>query len=222
MKKVSALFSVLCLAAGIANAQNLLLNGNFNSPNNPGPNPAPAPWSTWTWPDWNGAWANQQIDGSSFDGSPYMAVGNGNGSGYSVGLYQIVGGNAGLSYTLSVESGAQAWWRPEGEMRLIFLDAGNTVLVQNTLVTVDPNAWSGYDQGQGWGLFSLTATAPANTTEVKAEFVMNGGQVGAWGGGTVWFDNASLTVIPEPGTFGLLAAGAALALGYQRRNARRV
>ena len=102
-------------------------------------------------------------------------------------------------------------------MRLIFMDAGNNVLAQNTVVTVDPNSWSAYDQGQAWGLFTVTATAPANTTQAKVEFVMNGGQVGAWGGGTVWFDNASLTVVPEPGTLALAAAGAALLLAYNRR-----
>ena len=105
-------------------------------------------------------------------------------------------------------------------MSLIFLDAGDNVLVQNTQVTVDPNAWTAYDEGQGWGLFSLTATAPENTTQVKAEFVMNGGEVAAWGGGTVWFDNATLTSIPEPGIMALAAAGAALLWGCSRRKQR--
>ena len=105
-------------------------------------------------------------------------------------------------------------------MRLIFLDAGNNVLAQNTVVTVDPNSWSGYDQGQAWSLFSVTATAPDNTTQAKAEFVMNGGQVGAWGGGTVWFDNATLTEVPEPGTLVLTAIGAALLWAQGRRSRR--
>jgi hypothetical protein len=220
MNKAVILFSIACMAAGVGNAQNLLVNGDFNTPFNAGPNPAPAPWSTWTWPDWNGAWANQQMDGSAFDASPYMAVGNWNGGGYSTGFYETVPATAGVSYTLSAESGAQNWWRPEGEMRLIFLDAGNNVLAQNIVTTVDPNAWSGYDQGQAWSLFSLTATAPANTTQAKAEFVMNGGQVAAMGGGTVWFDNASLTAVPEPGTLALAAAGAALLWVHRRRNRR--
>jgi hypothetical protein len=220
MKRIATFFVIACWAAGIASAQNLLVNGDFNTPNSVGPNPAPAPWTTWTWPDWNNAWANQQNDGSSFDGSPYMAVGNGNGSSYSTGLYETVGATPGVSYTLSVDSGAQAWWRPEGEMRLIFLDAGNNVLAQNTVVTVDPNSWSGYDQGQPWSLFSVTATAPAGTVEAKAEFVMNGGQVNAWGGGTVWFDNANLSVVPEPGSLALAAAGAALLLAHSRRTRR--
>ena len=121
---------------------------------------------------------------------------------------------------LTADSGARAWWRPEGEMRLIFLDASNNVLAQNTQVTVDPNSWTAYDQGQAWSLFSLTATAPANTTQAKVEFVMNGGQVAAWGGGTVWFDNASLTAVPEPGTLALAAAGAMLLLAHNRKARR--
>jgi hypothetical protein len=220
MKRIAVFFAIACLALGGAYAQNLLLNGDFNTPNNAGPNPAPAPWSTWTWPDWTGAWANQQNDGSSFNGSPYMAVGNWNGGGYSTGLYQAVAAMAGASYTLSVESGAQNWWRPEGEMRLIFLDAGNNVLAQNVLVTVDPHAWAGFDQGQAWSQFSLTATAPENTTQAKIEFVMNGGQVAAMGGGSVWFDNASLTLVPEPGTLTLAAVGAALLWARSRKTQR--
>jgi hypothetical protein len=218
----SILVSAVLLATGIANGQNLLSNGDFNSPAGTPPTDYafPTSWSDWSGPDWNNAWANRQNDGSSFDGSPYMAVGNGNGSGYAEGIYQVVGASAGLSYTLTVESGAQAWWRPEGEMRLIFLDAGDNVLAQNTLVTVDPNAWTAYDQGQGWDLFSLTAIAPENTAQVKAEFAMNGGGVEAWGGGTVWFDNASLTVVPEPGTLALAAAGAALLWANNRRKRR--
>ncbi|HVM47577.1 MAG TPA: hypothetical protein VMU04_06090 [Candidatus Acidoferrum sp.] len=220
MKRLAISFLLICLALGTASAQNLLVNGDFNTPNTAGPNPAPAPWSTWSWPDWNNAWANQQNDASAFDGTDYMAVGNGTGSGYSTGFYQIVGASPGATYDLSADSGAQAWWRPEGEMRLIFLDAGNNVLAQNTVVTVDPNSWNAYDQGQPWGLFSLTATAPANTTQAKVEFVMNGGQVAAWGGGTVWFDNASLTEVPEPGMLTLAAAGAVLLLAHTRKGRR--
>ena len=218
MKRIATLLAISCFAAVTAGAQNLLVNGDFNTPNSAGPNPAPAPWSTWAWPDWNSAWDNQQNDASSFDGSPYMAVGNGNGSGYATGFYETVAATPGLSYQLTVDSGAQAWWRPEGEMRLIFLDSGNNVLAQSTVVTVDPNAWTAWDQGQPWSLFTVIATAPANTTEAKVEFVMNGGQVAAWGGGTVWFDNASLTVVPEPGVLALGAMATALLLAHSRRN----
>ncbi len=84
-----------------------------------------------------------------------------------MGFFQTVAATPGVAYELTADSGAQAWWQPEGEMRLIFLDASNNVLAQNTQVTVDPTSWTANDQGQAWSLFSLTATAPANTTQAK-------------------------------------------------------
>ena len=81
----------------MVSAQNLLSNGDFNTPNTPGPNPAPTPWSTWAWPNWTSSWANQQNDASSLDGTDYMAVGNGNGTSYSVGFFQTVAATPGVA-----------------------------------------------------------------------------------------------------------------------------
>jgi hypothetical protein len=192
------LFILLLTIAGIPVPRghcaltNLLVNGNFNSV----ANGTPAGWSVWSWPNWTNAWVGSQNDANSIDGSPYVAVGNWNGGNYSEGLYQIATASAGVTYRLAVDSGAQAWWRPEGEMRLSFLDSNSVLLACSRRVTVNPNAWTNWDQGQGWSNFTLYATAPGNTTQAKVEFFMNGGTVGAWGGGTMWFDNASLTVFP--------------------------
>ena len=67
----SILISAVLLATGIANGQNLLSNGDFNSPAGTPPTDYafPTSWSDWSGPDWNNAWANRQNDGSSFDGS---------------------------------------------------------------------------------------------------------------------------------------------------------
>jgi hypothetical protein len=46
---------------------------------------------------------------------------------------------------------------------------------------------TGYDTGLPWSNYTMTATAPAGTVQVKMEFAAVSGQ------GTVWFDNASLT-----------------------------
>lgn len=202
---------ILILAAAAITASNgncaltnLLVNGNFNLT----ANGTPVGWSVWSWPDWNNAWVGSQNDANSTDGSPYVIVGNGNGGTYSEGFYQIVPASAGVTYLLSVDSGAQAWWRPEGELQLSFLDSNNVLLACSRLVTVNPNAWTNWDQGQGWSNFTLYATAPSNTTQAKVEFFMNGGTVGAWGGGTTWYDNASLTVFPT----------AALPAGFLKAN----
>jgi hypothetical protein len=198
------------LTTSAAYGQNLLLNGNFNLQNvitssSGGENYGATPdnWSVWTYdPNNAGVWANRQQDNTySFDGSFYMGLGNFGGSGAGSGVYQTVPGSAGLTYDLSVESGAQNWWWPEGEMRIFFLDSSNTVLNESVLnVTTGITA---YGSGLNWQDYSLSATAPSGTSQVKVEFAANYNP-STGGGGTVFFDNAVLTV-PEPSTLALLA-----------------
>ena len=61
--------------------------------------------------------------------------------------------------------------------------------------------------------FSVSGVAPAGTTQAKVEFANNAGY------GSAWFDNAELTVIPEPASMTLLGMGALLGL-LVRRNLR--
>jgi hypothetical protein len=212
MKRIALLLSAVCLTATLTNA-NLLSNGNFNDPNSTA---APTDWLTWSY---NGGWANHQdntdgtIDG--VDGTFYMACGGFDSAGG--GVYQIVPGTAGLAYTLTVDSGAQAWWLPYGEMRIFFLDSGDNQLDQSIMPTVDPAVYGqNYDIPHPWMNYTLTAVAPANTAQVKVEFAEPNGT------GTVWFDNAVLTAVPEPSAVGLVASGLALLLGSQlRRRTRR-
>jgi hypothetical protein len=132
------------------------------------------------------------------------------------GFYQTVSATAGLIYQLSVLSGADAWWLPYGEMRVFFLDSGNNQLGPTVVQpTVDPAVYgANYDIPHPWALYSATATAPAGTTQIKVEFAEPHGE------GSVWFENAYLTVIPEPGTLTLAAAAAALLWAHSRRNRR--
>jgi len=206
MKRVALFVSVVCLTTSLANA-NLLSNGDFNDPNSTA---APTDWSTWSY---GGGWANHQTNtppspiADGVDGTWYMACGGaGNAGG---GVYQIVPGAAGLTYTLSVDAGAQAWWRPQGEMRLFFLDAASVVLSSTNPIIVWPAT---YDTGLPWANYTMSALAPSGTSQVKVEFAMNGNE-----GGTVWFDNAVLTAVPEPSTVGLVAGSLALLLGSQLR-----
>jgi hypothetical protein len=197
------------LTASLAHA-NLLLNGDFNNPNSVA---SATNWSTWSY---GGGWANHQNNTSGpldgVDGSYYMACGGaGNAGG---GVYQIVPGTAGTDYSLSVDAGAQAWWRPQGEMRLFFLDAASDVLSSTNPVIV--NTGPGYDTGMPWANYSLSMVSPVGTTQVKVEFAMNGND-----GGTVWFDNADLEVVPEPSTLALVAGSLLPLLGYRFRRGHR-
>jgi hypothetical protein len=211
MKRISVLISIVTLATGIASAQNLLLNGDFNSPNSTA---APDSWSTWSY---GGGWANHQNNTSGpldgVDGSFYMATGGGGSAGG--GVYQTVAGTAGLTYQLTVDSGAQAWWLPYGEMRIFFLDASSTQLAEFVKPTVDPAVYGqNYDIAHPWSSYSLTEVAPINTAFIKVEFAEPNGT------GTVWFDNASLTVVPEPSTLAMLAVGGMGMLGWRRISRR--
>jgi len=209
MKGIGIFLTAVCLTAGIANA-NLLSNGDFNLPNSVA---APTSWSVW---NYGGGWANHQTNtapslvADGIDGTWYMACGGGGGGGG--GVYQTVPGTAGLTYTLSVDAGAQAWWRPQGEMRLFFLDSLNNVLASTNPIIVSP---ANYDTGKPWANYSMSALAPAGTTQVKTEFAMNGNE-----GGTVWFDNAVLTAIPEPTTVTLVIGSLAI-FAVSTKRARR-
>jgi hypothetical protein len=183
MKKTLILLSAACMAASVASAQNLLLNGGFDTPAS---GATPDNWSAWSWGD---GWANHENNASaSYDGSYYVVCGGSNLGAGGGGFNQIVAGNAGVTYTLSVLSGADAWWLPYGEMRLFFLDDANDTLANPIQPTVDPAVYGqNYDILHPWSEYTLTATAPAGTTQVKVEFAEPSGQ------GSVWFENASLT-----------------------------
>jgi hypothetical protein len=210
MKKLAILLSAICLITGAASGQNLLLNGDFNSPAS---GAWPDNWSGWSW---GSGWANHENNtGVSYDGSYYLVTGASGGSGGGGGFFQTVSATAGTQYKLDVLSGADAWWLPTGTMTMFFLDSSAVQLGTATRNTVDPADYGNqYDIAHPWAAYSLAATAPFGTTQVKVEFAAN------WATGSIWFENASLTVVPEPGTVTLAAAGAALLWARSRRNRR--
>jgi hypothetical protein len=212
MRRIVVLLSAVCLAAGAVNAQNLLLNGDFNSPAS---GAWPDNWSGWSW---GTGWANHENNtGVSYDGSYYLVAGASGGGGGGGGFFQTVSASAGTQYRLDVLSGADAWWLPTGTMTMFFLDSSAVQLGTATRNTVDPAVYgNNYDIPHPWESYSLTATAPAGTTDVKVEFAAN------WATGSIWFENASLTVIPEPSVAALITLGSAFLIGHRsRRNAAR-
>jgi len=203
MKKLVLLTSALCMAATLATAQNLLSNGDFNLP---GDGSLATDWSAWSW---GNGWANTEIAGWSFDGSYHTAVGAAGGGGG--GFFQIVPATAGISYTLSVDSGADAWWLPTGTMIMFFLDASDAELGQVSRNTVDPAVYGdNYDIPHPCENYSLSGTSPAGTAKITVELAANNAT------GSVGFDNAVL-LVPEPTTAGLITLGSLLLLGYRSR-----
>jgi hypothetical protein len=213
MRKLAILLTAICLTTGVVHGQNLLLNGNFNSPAS---GAWPDNWQGWSW---GSGWANHENNGPvTYDGSYYIVAGGMNYDQGGGGFYQIVPcsyAGYGMWCTLSVLSGADAWWLPYGEMRLSFLDSANNQLGPTVIQpTVDPAVYGqNYDIPHLWAGYSVTATCPAGMTQIKVEFAEPHGT------GSVWFENAVLT-IPEPGTLSLAAAGTALLLAFNRRTRR--
>jgi glucosylceramidase len=183
-KTIKTAIVILTLLAWISPVQaNLLSNGTFNDP-------ASGAWPTgWTgWTTGTTGWANHENNaGVSYNGSYYIVCGATGWDTGAGGFSQTVPATAGMKYTLSVLSGADAWWLPYGEMRMFFLNASNAQVGQAVRATVDPAVYGqNYDIPHPWARYTLTATAPAGTTQVKVEFSEPHGQ------GSVWFENAVL------------------------------
>jgi hypothetical protein len=187
--------AMLLLMFGVSVQANLLSNGNFNDPAS---GSAPTDWNVWSW---GSGWANYENNaGATYDGSYYVVAGAMNAGEGGGGFYQTVAATEGVEYTLTVLSGADAWWLPYGEMRMYFLDDSDAVLGEATRGTVDPAVYgNNYDIAHPWASYSLAAIAPVGTTQVKVEFAEPSGQ------GSVWFENAVL--VPEPATMILLGLG---------------
>src|SRR5512147_3149761 len=97
----TTLLLMVALAAGVATAQNLLLNGDFNSPAS---GAWPDNWSGW---NWGSGWANHENNvGVTYDGSHYIVAGGINYDTGGGGFFQTVPAAAGATYQLSVLSGA--------------------------------------------------------------------------------------------------------------------
>ena len=202
MKRFLSLVGLSCLLSGTVSGQNLILNGSFELPGDSNPATDWQPWS------WNAGWANTE-QAAWGSGSWHIAVGApGDGGG---GYYQIVTASAGISYTLTVDSGADAWWLPTGTMTMFFLDDSDAELGQATRNTVDPAVYGdNYDIPHPWENYSLSATTPAGTAKIKVELAANNAT------GSVGFDNAVL-VIPEPAAASLAVLGWVVLLGCRSR-----
>lgn len=212
MKRTSMLILAVALTASVVQGQNLLLNGSFNSPNS---SAVPDSWSLWSF---GGGYSNHEIITpapsvlGNYDGSLQMTLGAANTSG-GAGVYQTIAVTEGLTYTLSVDAGAQNWWLPTGQIRLFFLDSGNNQLGLTQINTTDGiHSPDQYDTGVAYQTWSLNAVAPAGTTQAKVELA-------GFGGGSTWFDNALLTVqaVPEPSSMAIVGAGFGLILAFRVR-----
>ena len=181
---------------GIANAD-LLSNGDFAlglDRDNPGDGLDPVDWSAW---NSSGGWNNRETNGNPVEGDYLVAAGAA--TGYGAGFFQDVALADNQDwFKLSVDASLDGWWLNSGYIKMEFIDATDA---QIGAVESPHFSQPDYDQGVPWAKYSLYGQAPAGTTTVRAV-------LGTYGeGGTARFDNAELTIVPEPATLALLGLG---------------
>ena len=200
--QVSAAALLLANTPAFASTNNLLINGDFNG--------GSTGWTTWA----NG-WANFEIPNKLnpghgsynpalvgvYDGTLQLTLG-GFGGGWA-GAYQTIAAAPGVTYTLTVQSGVEDWWKPIGEIRLIWLDAASVEIsrdVVSTTCAINADCLPGtedlFDVGIPYANWTNIATAPVGTKFLKVEF---SDPVGT---GSVYFDNAYLTAPIDPPVIG--------------------
>lgn len=136
------------------------------------------------------------------------------------GGYQVIGGvTAGQSYTLTgdyMATTALSTYNPV-YIQLTFFNAAGT-----DVGTVQTGGVGAYAHQYGaaslstWYTASVTATAPATAVYVAPYLAMmeNGANASAE---TIYWDNANMTLVPEPSTLALLGMGLSIPFYFFRR-----
>ena len=195
MKKtltIGSVASMMTMAVLTANAQNLLLNGNFNTGDYTG-------WYTYAA---DGTMANTITTTPTFDGSPNAQMVSGDTT-YRDALGQAVSIGGNQQYNISFDYYVNVV-PTSFAISVTYDDAGNNYLGYEFPTGVLTSAG-------GWETYSGNFTTPANTASLKLEFEL-------YSAATVNLDNVSLTPAPEPTTFALLgSAGLGLLVLRRRR-----
>jgi len=150
------------------------------------------------------------------------------GTGAAAGASQTVPGTAGTTYELD------AWvmnWVGDpfgnlGILQLNFLDAGgNAIAGSGAQVTVDPFGTADVDLSviqdgaeiSDWTGLSLSAVAPAGTVEVEVFLLHIQTGDPCCSGGSLFWDDVSLTAVPVPAAVWLFGSGLLGLIGIARR-----
>ncbi len=116
----------------------------------------------------------------------------------------------GNEYRFSIDAAFESNWSATTEFGLEFYQSDDATLVSSTLVGIFKPAFTSYDT------YAMQATAPVGAVYVRP-IVKYGTVTDVQGfNEAATFDNASLTVVPEP-SVGLLLLGGAGLLGLIRR-----
>lgn len=112
-------------------------------------------------------------------------------------LYQDVPGTAGTEYTLSGWAGAEPNFLGGAFFAVEFLDASETRIGGNSLDLIAAGLFIDNGQPFDYKLYSVSAIAPAGTVTVRARASMIDGTANPAGGGQAYVVD-DFTLIPEP------------------------
>jgi hypothetical protein len=168
----------------------LLSNGNFNIGDLTG-------WWSWTGDPANSGFPVVNNVSFSYDGSPYLHLWNHGATGGDPAVGQNVNVIGGLQYDVSLAFRANNWGG--GGIGITYYDA-SWANIGWEWATV----YSGNGTDTGWQLFTTpTWTTPANTAHVDVK-------LSGWSWSDSYFDNVSMTVVPEPSSLALVGLGLAV------------
>jgi hypothetical protein len=220
LNKIGVLMVVeIALIGSTVRAQNIIYDPSFEQQLT-APNPDPN--GVQGWATFGGANFSQTY---AHTGSWSMYTPN-SGGGYSVpGAYEVFAATAGQTYTLS------GWvYTPDtlvpnsndfGILQISFFSGappsnygGGTGLGSDGVNIGDPNGGGGVSLPEGtWTYASVTATTPANTQSIGAYLL----DINADANSDLYFDDISLTAVPEPTSMALAGLSGLAGLAMIRR-----
>jgi hypothetical protein len=148
----------------------------------------------------------------------FKAFSGGGANGPATGhLFQDVAATPGLTYTMSGWAGAEANYLATSTLFAIdFLDGGNNVIGGTALDLVVAGLFVPNGEPFNYKNYTLSATAPAGTVNVRTRISMIGGINNPSGGGQAFVVDDIVLVVPEPSVGALTALGLAGLLAFRR------
>lgn len=184
---------VVSAMSGTANAS-LLVNGDFSLGSNgtAEPDTQALGWGH----AWSGGWISREQHAEGLDPTNYhYSIGNTGPINNAI-FQSVLVPDDGATYELTADMGMAQWWKPDAFLKIEFKDASDAI-ISSVQTDIFANGYDG-NVNQPWARRSVIGTAPAGTASITVVLSAIGE-----GGNTRW-DNAVLSVVPEPTSLGLL------------------